>query len=557
MKKLLLIALLALLPSLAQAQCNGVFAANTVCGNNTVSPRTPFAIPSSTNLSGPGTTVVNDLVLWGNTSGTSLLDKAPSAFTKTDDTNVTMSLGGTPSTALVNSMSVTMGWSGTLAAARLNANVVQAFTNDTNVTASITAQNATLGWTGTLAAGRLNSNVVQAFTNDTNVTASITAQNAILGWTGQLAIARGGTGASTQAGAAASIFPTPVTTGDVVYWNGSAWVTLTGNSTGTQFLAENASGVPSWVTVSGTGTVTAITPGAGIVSSVTASCSQSNITTSGTLSKAECVNAQTGVTYTILDGDRAKLITASNIASQAYTIAQAGAASAFQAGWYVDIQNLSASGVAGAGTVTITATTSTFSSTGTTALKVYPGQTARIISDGTNYQVINITPGGGSNVLLATLTASASASLSDTTSLTSAFNDYEIVFENIIPGTTSQNLQLQVHASGAFQTTGYITQAQANNSGAASFAQVTTYIFVMSSLESAIAPGISGSCRLFGPLTAAIRNWTCFTTGVSGSTAITLMSSGFWNSATTIDGFQLLFTSGNITSGTIKVYGKK
>jgi hypothetical protein len=158
--------------------------------------------------------------------------------------------------------------------------------------------------------------------------------------------------------------------------------------------------------------------------------------------------------------------------------------------------------------------------------------------------------------LINTLNAASSTSLQDTTSLTSAYNDYEIVFENLIPATTSQPFELQVHASGAFQTTGYITEAQANNSGAASFAQVTTYIFLMSSLQSATAPGISGSCRLFGPLTAAIRKWTCSTSGQSGSSEITVLSSGFWNSATTIDGFQLLFTSGNITSGTAKVYGR-
>jgi hypothetical protein len=76
------------------------------------------------------------------------------ALTSSNDTNVTITLGGTPASALLVATSITMGWSGTLAAARLNANVVQAFTNDTNITASITAQNATLAWAGTLAVAR-------------------------------------------------------------------------------------------------------------------------------------------------------------------------------------------------------------------------------------------------------------------------------------------------------------------------------------------------------------------------------------------------------------------
>lgn len=40
------------------------------------------------------------------------------ALTKTDDTNVTLSLGGSPSTALVNAASLTLGWTGQLAASR-------------------------------------------------------------------------------------------------------------------------------------------------------------------------------------------------------------------------------------------------------------------------------------------------------------------------------------------------------------------------------------------------------------------------------------------------------
>lgn len=62
--------------------------------------------------------------------------------------------------------------------------------NDTNVTGSITSNSLTLGWSGTLAAARLNSAVVQAVTNDTNVTGSISAQTLTLSWTGALAKAR-------------------------------------------------------------------------------------------------------------------------------------------------------------------------------------------------------------------------------------------------------------------------------------------------------------------------------------------------------------------------------
>ncbi len=42
----------------------------------------------------------------------------PAALTKTDDTNVTLTLGGTPTTSLLQATSLTLGWSGTLANSR-------------------------------------------------------------------------------------------------------------------------------------------------------------------------------------------------------------------------------------------------------------------------------------------------------------------------------------------------------------------------------------------------------------------------------------------------------
>jgi hypothetical protein len=43
----------------------------------------------------------------------------PAALTKTDDTNVTLTLGGAPSTSLLAATSLTLGWSGTLADSRI------------------------------------------------------------------------------------------------------------------------------------------------------------------------------------------------------------------------------------------------------------------------------------------------------------------------------------------------------------------------------------------------------------------------------------------------------
>ncbi len=57
---------------------------------------------------------------FGNSTGSTSTPthSAAGALTKTDDTNVTLTLGGNPSKSLLQSTSLTLGWTGTLAASR-------------------------------------------------------------------------------------------------------------------------------------------------------------------------------------------------------------------------------------------------------------------------------------------------------------------------------------------------------------------------------------------------------------------------------------------------------
>lgn len=159
--------------------------------------------------------------------------------------------------------------------------------------------------------------------------------------------------------------------------NGSTGPIGTLTPTNNNCVVGNGSAWTSAACSAGAGTVTSITPGGGLVSGITASCTQTAITGSGTLSQAECFNAQTGTTYTVLDTDRGKLVTLSNTASIAVTLPQAGTASAFAAGWTARFKNINT------GAVVITPTTSTIN--GAASLTVLPGQGVKISSDGTNY----------------------------------------------------------------------------------------------------------------------------------------------------------------------------
>ncbi len=114
---------------------------------------------------------------------------ATQTFSTVNDPNITIS-----ETSTSNNHQFTMGFTGTMPPNRLNALVVQAVANDTNICGSIAAQTLTFSWcpASTLAAVRLNQNVVQSFVNDTNIQATILNQVATIAWLGQLGVTRGG-----------------------------------------------------------------------------------------------------------------------------------------------------------------------------------------------------------------------------------------------------------------------------------------------------------------------------------------------------------------------------
>jgi hypothetical protein len=80
----------------------------------------------------------------------------------------------------------------------------------------------------------------------TGITFTPTSNSLTIGLTVPVAIGSGGTGQTSAAAAISALMPAPTRAGDVAVWNGSNWVTLAGNNSGTNFLQENASGVPTW-----------------------------------------------------------------------------------------------------------------------------------------------------------------------------------------------------------------------------------------------------------------------------------------------------------------------
>lgn len=191
-----------------------------------VAPST-ITIGTATNLAGglagslpyqsaPGTTAMLGIGTsgqWLRSDGTSPVWTSPAALTKTDDTNVTLTLGGSASTALLNAASLTLGWTGQLSLARggTNANLTAAAGGviySTATAMAVSAAGSSGNWlksNGT-AAPTWTAAAALTKTDDTNVTltlggsastALLNAASLTLGWSGTLAVSRGGTGTGT------------------------------------------------------------------------------------------------------------------------------------------------------------------------------------------------------------------------------------------------------------------------------------------------------------------------------------------------------------------------
>ena len=124
---------------------------------------------------------------------------------------------------------------------------------------------------------------------------------------------------------------------------------------------------------------------------------------SGSLAVVASINAQTGTTYTFVSGDNSKLVTLNNASPVAASLPQA-TTPGFGSGFSMDVQNL------GAGTVTVTPTTSTIN--GAATLTIAQNKGCSITSDGTNYQVSACTAVGAGSGTVTSVGLSAPAFLS-------------------------------------------------------------------------------------------------------------------------------------------------
>lgn len=177
-----------------------------------------------------------------------------------------------------------------------------------------------------------------------------------------------------------------------------------------------------------------------------------------------------------------------------------------------------------------------------------------LASDGTD--TVWAAPKG--RVLLNTLTASTSASLADTTSLTSTYKFYDLEIVNLVPATNGTEIQFQIYSSD-YKTSGYLSSVTGAVLGAAIARSVTTFIPLAGAANDTAnsAPGVSGKLRLQEPSVAGkcVVNGNITQKYSASDNIYTLQTSGYWNTAAVVTGFRFIATSGNLGSGAVYVYG--
>lgn len=189
-------------------------------------------------------------------------------------------------------------------------------------------------------------------------------------------------------------------------------------------------------------------------------------------------------------------------------------------------------------------------------------------SDGTDPAWAALAGVDAGMTLLGSATPSGAATVDFTTGITGTYKTYMIVCSGLLPATDNVGLWLRFSDDGGVSfeagASDYEYAAIGSDDSASPSAQFATsnggaaqIVLISNSVGNTSAEGVSGVIHIYNPATTATR--VMVTAQMVGGDA----STNFWNSnmggcdtnLTAVDGFRIMFSSGNIASGEIRLYG--
>jgi len=172
--------------------------------------------------------------------------------------------------------------------------------------------------------------------------------------------------------------------------------------------------------------------------------------------------------------------------------------------------------------------------------------------------------GSGALVLLEQHTASASATLDFTAFVSSDYDEYLIELVNVIPATNGVALYMRMSTDGgstydsganySWEVDVWTASAEARTGATGDSKLQLTYTTHVSNDSHW---GVCGKIRLFSPGSTALYKQIEGNYHFYANDPVRASSScgGAYESTTAVDALRFLFNSGNIASGTIRVYG--
>ena len=171
--------------------------------------------------------------------------------------------------------------------------------------------------------------------------------------------------------------------------------------------------------------------------------------------------------------------------------------------------------------------------------------------------------GTGSITLIASVTASASATVNFDNNLSSTYDNYLVLVENILPASTPVTLNFVIGTGGTptYQVTNYVTfytkfTSATQITGVGTAAEV----LLCTPLKYTTTANLVGSTmlQLYNINAAVYKNFTStsFLNDVTSGYTTTI-TGAVWQTTTVLTSIRFAMSTGNISTGTFKLYGYK